>query len=101
MPTVTRKDLVEIVVTDLGCPKGQAKEMVDAFFQAMSDAIGQGNTIEIRGFGTWAVRHRKANPNGRNPMTGERVSVPAKRSVLFRTGRDIREALIKPVQGRE
>ena len=101
MPTVTRKDLVEIVVTDLGCSKAQAREMVDAFYLAMVDAIAQGETIEIRGFGTWTVRQRKANPNGRNPMTGERVSVPAKRSVLFRTGKDIKEALCKPTEGGE
>ena len=75
--------------------------MVEAFFLAMADAIAQGNTIEIRGFGTWTVRQRKANPNGRNPMTGERVAVPASRSVLFRTGKDIKEALARPIADTE
>ena len=97
MPTVTKKDLVEIVVTGLDCSKAQGKEMIDTFFLAMADAIGQGNTIEIRGFGTWTVRHRKANPNGRNPMTGSRVSVPARRKVLFRAGKDIKEVLARPI----
>ena len=97
MPTVTKENLVEIVITDLGCSKGQANEMVDAFFRAMVDAIAQGNKIEIRGFGSWTVRRQNAYPNARNPMTGERVSVPARRKVSFKPGKAIKEVLGRPV----
>lgn len=101
MPTVTRKDLADVVVTCQGCSKEQAKVMVDAFFQAMIDAIASGNKIEIRGFGSWSVRRQNAKPYARNPMTGEQVYVPARKKVSFKPGKAIREALAKPIVGNE
>ena len=63
----------------------------------MIDAIGNGNRIEIRGFGSWAVRRQNAYPNARNPMTGASVSVPPRRKVRFKAGKMIREALARPI----
>ena len=71
--------------------------MVDAFFQTMVDAMAQGNRIEIRGFGSWTVRRQNAYPNARNPMTGERVPVAARRKVMFKVGKDIKKVLVRPV----
>ena len=97
LPTVTRKDLAEIVVADLGCSTAQAKEMVDAFFEVLVESIARGNKIEIRGFGSWTVRWQNANPNARNPRTGERVPMAARRKVAFKAGKVIREVLAKPL----
>ena len=101
MAKVTRQDLALVVAEELGCTEVLGKAMVDAFFQAMVDAIASGNGIEIRGFGAWRVRQADANSNARNPMTGERVSVPARRKVSFKPGKAIREALAKPIDERD
>ena len=96
MANITRQDLALVLVEKLGCTATLAKAMVDGFFQVMVDAIASGNKIEIRGFGSWTVRQQNAQPNARNPMTGEQVSVPAMQKAAFKPGKAIREALSTP-----
>jgi len=74
----------------------QAKAYVEAFFNCLSDAIMQGQRIEIRGFGAWHVTETSARPQARNPKTGEPVQVPARRKVLFRPGQILKHALSQP-----
>jgi integration host factor subunit beta len=63
--------------------------IVNAIFDAMVDAMGQGERIEIRGFGSFVVKHRRAR-EGRNPKSGEIVSVAAKRVPFFKVGKELR-----------
>jgi len=56
----------------------------------MEEALGRGERIEIRGFGAFSLRHHEAK-TGRNPKTGEMVDVPAKHTVHFRPGKDLKE----------
>jgi integration host factor subunit beta len=63
---------------------------VDTVFHHMKDALQRGEKIEIRGFGSFTVRVRRAK-EGRNPKTGEKVSIPEKRIPFFKVGKELRE----------
>ena len=96
--TVTKADLVKTIAAEFGYSKTEARASVDAFFEALTEAIVEGSRIEARGFGAFTVTHSNAKAGARNPKTGERVYVPARRKVAFKPGRILREALSKPVE---
>ena len=83
MATITKSHLAKILAEENHLNGIQAKDLVDAFFQAMVESIIQGNRIEARGFGVWTVKETNARPNARNPKTGEMTPVPARRKVMF------------------
>ena len=64
--------------------------MIDAFLDAVKEALASGNGIELRGFGTFKVRHRSKRM-GRNPKTGEPVEVPARNVPVFQPSSLLRE----------
>ena len=98
MNTVTKADLVKTIAAEFGYSKTEARASVDAFFEALTDAIVEGNRIEARGFGAFTVKQANAKAGARNPKTGEKVFVPARRKVSFKPGRILREALSKPIE---
>ena len=97
MATITKLDFCKVIAKKCNITQRKAKIMVDTVVKAMSEAVIQGDRIEIRGFGVWRVRELRANPNARNPRTGERVYVPARRKVTFRPGKILRKELCKPI----
>ena len=98
MSTITKQDMVKEVMRSTGCKKALAKQAADSFFSAMTESLIEGNRIEIRGFGVWTVRWKNPNPNARNPKTGERISVPARRKVHFKLGQVLKKVLSEPVE---
>ncbi len=66
-----------------------AEVMVNAVFDSLAEALRRGDRIEIRGFGSFVVKQREAR-EGRNPRTGRRVSVAAKRVPFFKVGKELR-----------
>lgn len=68
------------------------EKIVDTVFNEITDALAQGDRVELRGFGAFSVKHRDARV-GRNPRTGETVQVDAKRLPFFKTGKALREKL--------
>jgi integration host factor subunit beta len=88
---MTKSDLVSKLseqVTTL--TKKECEVIVDTVFHHMKDALQRGEKIEIRGFGSFTVRVRRAK-EGRNPKTGEKVSIPEKRIPFFKVGKELRE----------
>jgi integration host factor subunit beta len=88
---MTKSDLVQKLseqVTTL--TKKECEVIVDTVFGNMKDALQRGEKIEIRGFGSFTVRVRRAK-EGRNPKTGEKVSIPEKRIPFFKVGKELRE----------
>ncbi|MGH7813602.1 MAG: integration host factor subunit beta [Candidatus Binataceae bacterium] len=75
-----------------GRPTRESEMIVNAMFDAMAAALARGQRVEIRGFGSFAVKHRRAR-QGRNPKTGQAVKVDAKRIPFFRAGKELRGAL--------
>ena len=88
---MTKADLVERVADALGprVTKRDCGLVVDAFLDALKDTLASGDHIEIRGFGTFKVRHRKAR-TARNPRTGEPVEVPPRVAPVFTPSRKLR-----------
>jgi integration host factor subunit beta len=77
---MTKAELVEKV----------AGQMVNTVFQSITESLAQGKKVELRGFGSFRVRSRNARI-GRNPKSGDRVDVPAKRVPFFKAGKELRE----------
>ena len=68
------------------------EKIVETIFDEITDALANGDRVELRGFGAFSVKHRDARV-GRNPRTGEAVQVEAKRLPFFKTGKGLRERL--------
>lgn len=68
------------------------ERIVDCIFERITQALVDGDRVELRGFGAFSVKHREAR-TGRNPRTGESVEVDAKRLPFFKTGKALRERL--------
>ncbi len=89
---MTKADLVEQVTDAIGpgITKKDCALVVDGLLASIKAALADHDHIEIRGFGTFKVRERKARV-ARNPRTGERVEVPARMVPVFKPSKDLRE----------
>ncbi len=90
-----KSDLVNILVQKMGVTQKQAEATVETIFGSMKDALVRGENIEIRGLGAFHVKHYGAY-QGRNPKTGQPIPVKAKRGVLFRQGKELKERVNRP-----
>jgi integration host factor subunit beta len=70
--------------------KRDAESIVNLIFGGISNALAQGDRVEIRGFGSFSVRERDAR-EARNPKSGELVKIPCRRTPFFKTGKELRE----------
>lgn len=68
------------------------ERVVSTIFDSISEALSEGDRVELRGFGAFSVKHRDGRV-GRNPRTGESVEVPEKSVPFFKTGKELRERL--------
>ena len=68
---------------------------MDAFLESLAEELLEGNTIELRGFGTFEPRLRKGRENARNPKTGESLSSAPHYVVAFRSGRELKKSLLE------
>ena len=87
---MTKGDLIESIAQRKDFNLKKAEVVVNAIFEAMSEALRQGDRVEIRGFGSFEVREY-GSYTGRNPKTGEEVEVGAKKAPFFKTGKELRE----------
>ena len=92
---VTKKEIIEVIYenTQLKIDKIQIQEIVDTFLQQIKESLESGNSIELRGFGTFEPRLRNAKENARNPKTGESVKVNAHYVAAFRAGQELKDKL--------
>ena len=90
---MTKSELIEIITAkQKHLPARDVELALKQILEIMSDALSQGQRIEIRGFGSFSLSRRQPRV-GRNPKSGERVHVPAKRSVKFKVGRMMKQAM--------
>jgi len=92
MATITKKDLIDRITATTGQKRSLVKRTVQQFLDEVTIELGRGNRLEFRDFGVFEVRERAARI-AQNPKTLERVTVPAKRTIKFKVGRKMREAL--------
>ena len=83
--TLTKKDLVLAVAKQTGITQVDVKRVVQRTLDHLVESLKEGKTIELRNFGVFAVKRRKAR-KARNPRTGEEVHVPAKNVATFKPG---------------
>ena len=86
---LTKAEMAERLFEEVGLNKREAKEFVDAFFDALRESLEHGRSIKLSGFGNFDLREKNQRP-GRNPKTGEEIPISARRVVTFRPGQKLR-----------
>ena len=87
---MTKAELVDHVAATVSLSKSQTEAVLTQCFQAIMDALQSGESVELRGFGRFHLRHR-APRAGRNPRTGETIPIPAKAVPTFTAGKAFQE----------
>jgi DNA-binding protein HU-beta len=93
-PFMNKLELVEHVAGELDLSKAKAAEAVEAVLDGIAKAMKKGEEVRLVGFGTFAVKERAAG-KGRNPSTGEEITIPASNTVRFKVGAALKEAVNK------
>jgi len=91
---VTKKEIVKQIADKIGLTQLKTKEIVQQTFDAIVETLLEVGRIELRNFGVFEVKQRKAR-KARNPRTGERVDVPPKTVVTFKPGKEMEERVRK------
>src|SRR5213083_1928452 len=89
---MTKADLVEEVSRVTELTRKDSEVIVDTLFESVIKALKTGDKLEVRGFGSFRVRQRNAR-TGRNPKTGEKVEVPAKRVPYFKPSKELKDLI--------
>jgi integration host factor subunit beta len=92
--SVLIEKIAEKVSQSVGITKKQTEVVIETVFESIKDALAKGGKVEIRGFGNFKLRSRRAR-QARNPKTGESVEVPPKKVPYFKVGKELREMINK------
>ena len=87
---MNKRDIIEALRDETGLTKEKAMDVVDMFFAAISEALAKDDRVEIRGLCSFYVKNYKPY-SGRNPKTGEKVSIPSKKLPFFKCGKELKE----------
>jgi len=90
---ITKAVIIDALYEKTGMNRTEIREAVDLFIDEMKEALTRRNVIELRGFGTFEVKIRKARPRARNPKTGESIVTHSHGVVAFRSGRELKQAV--------
>ena len=94
--TLTKAKLAEILSDKVGFPKVDNEEIIRAFCEIIIKGVEQGQTVKVSGFGNFIPNDKKSRP-GRNPITGEAVTISGRRVVTFRPGNKLRTAIMQSI----
>lgn len=89
---MTKKDLIDLVAKKANLTSKAARESVDALLGAIRDSLKRGEKVVITGFGTFSIRKRATRP-GRNPKTGEKITIAARKAPGFTPGKTLKKAV--------
>lgn len=87
---MTKSELIDAVAQRTNITKSRAEQVVNCILESMTQTLGTGQGIEIRGFGSFTVREYRGY-KGRNPRTGDEVHVEPKRLPFFKVGKELKE----------
>lgn len=90
---MTKAELVAAVAERAGVSKKVADAVLDAYFRVVQDAVAEGKEVRVPGFGAFVVRERAAR-KVKDPRTGEEITVPARKVVVFKPFAALREAAL-------
>lgn len=88
--TVTKAELAEGISNELGLNKREAKDLVEQFFEEMTNALAAGEPVRLSSFGNFELADKGRRP-GRNPKTGEEIPITARRVVSFKAGQKLKQ----------
>ncbi|MFA4884533.1 MAG: HU family DNA-binding protein [Desulfotomaculaceae bacterium] len=91
---MNKAELISSVAEKTELTKKDSEKAVNAVLETIGAALGNGDKVQLVGFGTFEIRERAAR-KGRNPQTGEEISIAAARVPVFKAGKSLREAVIK------
>jgi nucleoid DNA-binding protein len=92
---MTKQQLVEAVSVKTGREQAEVENVLEAVLGSIADALTSNERVDLRGFGSFAVKDKKER-QGRNPRTGETITIAAKRNASFKPGKELSEKLILP-----
>ena len=87
-----KSDIVDTVANAAGLTKKQSGDAFDAVFEAISEHLGNGDRVQVPGFGSFTVSERAARTGG-NPATGKPMQIPASKNVRFKAGKELKSAV--------
>lgn len=87
---MNKSELIEALSRDIDIPHREAAAITNTIIETMTEALAQGDSIEIRGFGSFVIKNY-GTYEGRNPKTGEKIKVKPKKLPFFKVGKDLRE----------
>lgn len=87
---MNKSELIETLAETLNVPIRESSSIINTIIDTMTDALARGDSIEIRGFGSFVVKEYDSYI-GRNPKTGEKIQVAPKKLPFFKVGKDLRE----------
>ncbi len=87
---MNKSELIEALAQDINVPHREAAAITNTVIDTMTEALAQGENIEIRGFGSFVIKNYDSY-EGRNPKTGKKIKVRPKRLPFFKVGKDLRE----------
>ena len=90
--TLTRADLAEAVVQRVGLPRNESQELVELILKEISTTLATGDAVKLSSFGSFGIR-QKGQRVGRNPKTGARVEVPAKKIPYFKPSKELKDLI--------
>ena len=91
---MNKSELIEALAEEMQLPVREAASITNTIIETMSEALANGDSIEIRGFGSFVVKEY-GSYTGRNPKTGEKIKVEPKKLPFFKVGKDLRERVNK------
>ena len=92
---MTKQQFIDTIAEETGKPKADIESTIEALTRKIGDALAAGDKVELRGFGTFSLKEKKAR-TGRNPRTGETIQIAAKREAAFKAGRELNDRVDQP-----
>lgn len=89
---MTKAELIDAIADHADITKKNAANALDGFVDAITRALSNGQDVTLVGFGSFAVKTREAR-TGRNPQTGEAIEIPASKTVGFKAGKTLKDAV--------
>lgn len=97
---MNKQDIVDIIAEGTGLTKLETAAVVDGFLATITFALGKGNRVELRRFGSFQVKDRKAK-KARNPRTGEEVMIPPRKVPYFKPSPDFQKYVNEQLKSKE
>jgi len=91
---MNKQDLIDAVASATDISKAKAKDVIDALLEAIKKSVKAGKSVQLVGFGTWKRAARKAR-TGRNPQTGKKITIAARKVVRFVVGKEFKDLVNK------